>query len=353
MQSHHIVSSIDEVLVLLKADVPENPFLVKGNQHEYMWIRDGERIKLVPSVSSQFWSPFLYRGQTKRYVPCLPGVFRGMPLLAHPQELSRRDRAKCLLFRARLEEFLSVLAKHPATEFAHEMQLVTYPEAIAQHYEIFTDRIDLSQDPEVAAFFATNERSEDGRWYPKKDGIGVLYRLNFPRFQKALEPSPFNLEWIGRQALPRPGEQRAWTFPLPLGRDFESFPVDVFTFNHMEPCARRLNDKFEGGRLLFPPDILSEVAEEIKECKSIARSLVVRVLAAYGCKSDEQERELHALESLFCEEFGVSVADRELICMFSAQLVRAQFAIEELKSTFTGGVWAVREVEVTKEGTSF
>jgi hypothetical protein len=187
--------SIEALLAALRAEVPENLFRTDPADSGYEWVTDGERVKLVPSMASTFWSPFLYRGQTRRHQPCVPGVFRGLPLVDHPLKLSQLGRGRCLLARVRLEEFLCALARHPASAFAHEIGLVTYPEAIAQHYEMQTDRIDLTQDPEIAAFFATNERLADGQWRPKATGEpGVIYRLDFPYFHRGLRSN-----WSSRQ----------------------------------------------------------------------------------------------------------------------------------------------------------
>ena len=79
----------------------------------------------------------------------------------------------------------------------------------------------LRADLSPAAFFATNTRGSDGRWHAMHGdaGAGVLYRLVIP--ENVFAPPFKGFEWIGRQALPRPGGQR-------------------------------IADKFDGGRTLFP-----------------------------------------------------------------------------------------------------
>jgi hypothetical protein len=334
--------SVEAPLAVLLAEVPANPFRADHDIDDYEWAADADGVSLLPSIASAFWSPFLYRGQTQRHQPCVPGVFRGLSFVDHPQKLSRLERARCFLARVRLEEFLSALAEHPATEFAQQIRLVTYPEAIAQHYEMLTDRIDLTQDPQIAAFFATNERALDGRWRPKTKGTGVIYRLDFPFFLRCLRARSADLEWIGRQALPRPGEQRAWTFRLALGRDLEAYPIDIFTFDHHRSAGERLNAKFDGGRTLFPTDVLSEVAAKIRASTSIARQLVANVLKLDGCDGELFDRELEASGGYLSAELGISVADRAPISFSPAQLAAARLATEELTDSFVGSVRAVR-----------
>lgn len=53
--------SIDAVLDRIRADVPWNPFL-SDSKIAYEWVADGSGGRLVSSLASPFWSPFLYRG---------------------------------------------------------------------------------------------------------------------------------------------------------------------------------------------------------------------------------------------------------------------------------------------------
>lgn len=328
--------SIEELLASLRANVPSNPFLGETEADTHIWVRDGDKHRLSPSPGSPFWSPFLYRGQTARWRPCLPGIFRGMPLVDHPQRFSQLDRARCFLGRVRLEEFGLALLEHPAARYSDEIKLVLNHEAVAQHYEIATDRLDFSQDPDVAAFFATNVRQEDGCWVPLGHGVGVLYRLDYPTFRKRLR-YPDDLDWVGRQVFPRPGEQKAATFRLPLGRELEDFPVEVFTFSHHERDSERLHEKFLGGQALFPTDVLSELALQINKSRSIAKSLVESVLESIGCPLDVRERELSACVDCFAREFGLIVEDREPTRLSSDQRCRAEAATVELRRSFFEG----------------
>jgi hypothetical protein len=204
------------------------------------------------------------------------------------------------------------------------------------------DRIDLSQDLDIAAFFATNTRRSDGHWYAMQDGAeaGVLYRLIIPA--DALAPPFKGFEWIGRQALPRPGEQSAWTLRLPLGCNFESLPVDIFTFDHHRECDQRLAEKFDGGRALFPPDVLSVLAEEIRNAPTVSRSMLNRVLTGYGVPPKMCEAEMQAIGLCFQGECRVSVADRGALSFSPEQLAVAEEAMAALANDFKGTARTVR-----------
>lgn len=328
--------SIEDLIEFVERDVVADEIrsLFRLDGIEYQWVNDGT---LIPSISASFSSPYLYRGQTRRYQPCVPSVFRGMGYAPNPQRLSPTDKAKCFVSRVRLEEFCMVLAGHPAAEYAREIGLRMYPHALAQHYELETDRIDLTQDHMVAAFFATNSRFE-GNWSPVSDGVGVFYRIHHVSFLRHFQS---RLECIGKQALPRPGEQKAHVLSLPFGLDFESLPVETYTFSQVESCGQRLNDYFEGGLSLFPSDVMSEIAVAIN-CEATVPLAVVdnllnsdrAVLSMLDCTADEAVK-------LVERHSPVRIAGRELVRMTSSQLVKAQASVQEMRSTFLNNVGAL------------
>lgn len=330
-------SSIAEVLELLEKDLAVDELrnlFPNLDGIDYLWTKGGT---LIPSVTSPFSSPFLYRGQTRRYTPCLPGAFRGFFGVRDFRGLSPAQRARCFIDRVRLEEFVVALSFHPARDYAREIGLRLYPHALAQHYEMTTDRIDLTQDHRVAAFFATNARI-DGVWSPVTDGSGVVYRLGAASFRKHFHE---RLEWIGKQALPRPGEQKALTLCLPIGMDFESLPVETYTFTHDESCGQRLNDSFNGGAALFPPDVMAEVAEAIRLSPTVPRQIVEGLL-----KSDEPVVDLifdaHDGAATFLEKHSsVKVAAGLLTTLSESQRARAHAAVEQMRGTFMHGVGAL------------
>src|SRR5258707_887577 len=167
-----------------------------------------------------------------------------------------------------------------------------------------------------------------------------LYRLGIPADVFTARFKGF--EWIGRQALPRPGEQRAWALRLPLGRDFESLSVEIFTFDHSLECGHRLAEKYDGGQALFPPDILSVLAEEIRSAPTVSRAIVNRVLTGYGLPAEMHQSEILAIEFCFQDQFGVSVAGRAVLSFSPEQLAVAEEATTALASDFKGTVRAVR-----------
>lgn len=328
-------ASINDVIVHCEKELsaPElrNLFHLDGITH--LWMRDGT---LIPSITESFTSPYLYRGQICRHRPCLPGVFRGMPLVDHPHLLPPADWVRCLVDRVKLEEFVGALDGHPASAYAREIGLRTYPYGLAQHYELTTDRMDLTEDHRVAAFFATNTHS-NGTWTPVREGVGVLYRLHRRSLSAHFEGW---LEWLGKQALPRPSEQRAYTLTLGLGLDFEALPIEVFTFQQIADFGERINTLFLGGAALFPPDVMAELALTIRSDKTLPCS-VLESLMGEGFPSDGLAGEAARSAALIATHSRFQVTDREPHSLSVRQHQEATKAVDCMKATFLDGVGAI------------
>lgn len=345
--------SITDLQKRLRTDTPENPLSIDPTPEQYEWVDwgDDDGGRIMPSLNSPFTSPYLYRGQTRRYSPCLPALYRGFPLARHPQDLPSKSRDAYLLAQVRIAEFLSVLDHHPAMGFAREIGLHLGRMALVQHYEIPTDHLDLTADPEVAAFFAACWRDDEGQWHPVEDGQGVVYRFDLTAFPRALgekfEPNAFfrSVEMIGLQTLPRPGEQKAWTIHLPLGLDFERLPLDAFTFRHRSEAGYALLDRFDGGRTLFPRDVLAEASGAIRTSSSVPSCVLAKVLIDHECRPDMLNEAVDTYRNRFRHEFAIDATDREPFVLKTEQLAAAAADVERKRADFLANV-GVRPVKV-------
>lgn len=334
-------SSIDDLIEWVERDLVSagmrEMFPLHAN-YEYLWSSEGT---LVPSPCSSFASPFLYRGQVERYQPCITSVFRGLD----PESdfslgwkgLSKRDRARLFIERVRLEEFVLALLDHPARGYAKEIGLRLNPIGLAQHYEMATDRLDLTQDHGVAAFFATN-RCVDNEWVPVSEGVGVVYRV---RTSLLDEVSPSRLECLGKQSLPRPGEQKAFTLTLPLSYDFERLPTEVLTFDQVGTCSLRLNGDYYGGASLFPPDVMADIAASIRSEHSIPRGVADWLLSHGDPALEYLGEDAGEFEALIERYSEVRVSGRERLTLTRSQHEQATSSLEETKLTFLDNVGAI------------
>ncbi len=244
-----------------------------------------------------------------------------------------------------------MLESHPTVTCASHIGLHLSRVALAQHYGIPTDHLDLTQDPEIAAFFATCTVNQDEEWRPVSGGIGVLYRFDLTAFPRALGdtviPELFRIvEMIGLQTLPRPGEQKAWTIRLPLGLDFERLPLDMFCFCQTEEGSQICHEKYQSGRVLFPPDVLADIAADIRAARTLSSTVVTRVLLEHGCRRDLIEEAAKTYAVRFREQFNIEISKREPIQLASNQMSIADAEVAAKRKEFLQNV-GVRPVKIS------
>ncbi|WP_175241145.1 MULTISPECIES: FRG domain-containing protein [Burkholderia cepacia complex] len=240
----------------------------------WYWYEEGDLGGAIPfSVST------LYRGQNAHHTPMLPSIGRG--LQSHDIEKihqgSIADQARIIFRVAQAWWFSRELTHHPISHHAAGQRLDLDPIALAQHYGIPTGYLDLSDDFNVSAFFATCHETKDG-WKPVEAGVGVMYRVHL----RKLQPPFDNYIPLGPQPLPRPSEQCAWVTALPFCHSFEGWPgVELLPFEHDRHVGQHFLEMFEGGERLFPPDPLADVAAEILACGEIPSDIVEAALESY------------------------------------------------------------------------
>lgn len=213
---------------------------------------------------------YLYRGQTKRYEPCFPALFRHLKTSARfLWEVPRGDATKIVAHIARTFWYYSELEKHPIFRWAKEKRLHLPLAELAQHYGIATPLLDLSESIEVALFFATHQ-FRDGAFTPCVSGTGVLYRVN-----RSTMPKEYSRRFtsVAIQPFLRPFRQWAWTCELLMGECLEACPgLERLEFEHSEMLANRIRAMAEADGPLFPPDELAEIAVVINASRTLPRS---------------------------------------------------------------------------------
>lgn len=224
--------------------------------------------------------PALYRGQSQRYAPMLPSIARGLSAVTgNLASHTPSDQAKVIVRLAQSWWFARELDHHPMSRHAADNKLELDRLALAQHYGIPTGYLDLTDDFDVAAFFATCSGSED-HWEPIQNGVGVVYRIDLDTGFS----TPFgSLEPLGPQVLPRPTEQCAWVTELPMMHAFDGWPnVGAMLFQQDASVGSYFLEKFNGGAALFPPDPLKTVANKILMCRSVPRELVEGAIESFS-----------------------------------------------------------------------
>ena len=127
-----------------KEDVNKAFFEPNNNTFEAIILQEGKPQKILIPAANMY--PFLFRGQTKDFGKCLPSIYR---------EEDKQSAAYLFLERLREVEFTELIKEHPVVKgfFNRHHFSVDYI-GLAQHYGLKTDILDLTNNLDVALFFA-------------------------------------------------------------------------------------------------------------------------------------------------------------------------------------------------------
>ena len=269
--NRHFFSNIDELaeFFLRQGVIEQTPSV--SEQLRWEIVRRSDRALIYPSNPS----PVLFRGENKHYPQCYPTAFRfgDTPVPARTfRELPELEQAVVALNLIRTQWFNENLRQTPAMRWMSKEKIAFDDAAVAQHYGLRTNYIDLSQSFVVAAFFACCKYdSKKHKWRPVGDGEGTIYVVDIRH------PACGDIKPVGRQPFPRPSEQWAWVYEVGM-RDFGMLPdVRKFAFRHDEAASKKILDRFLGGATLFPPDALSELANTVKSRTTIPRAVAEEI----------------------------------------------------------------------------
>jgi len=236
---------------------------IRYGDFEVLSLDDGSLI----NYPKPLFSP-LFRGQVGWFNPCLSSMYRQNP-----------SAIEILISKIKVAEFESLLKIHPQVQQDIENGYKVDFIGIAQHYGFRTEYLDITNSFPVAAFFATNEFNEnEDSFHPISDSskIGVLYFFN-PTLLMSLK-SIYDIYPIGFQPFRRPAEQRAFYIHLKNNIDLNQITgVFPFKFFQKKEISERLYDIMEGGKILFPYDIISVKAKEIIKDRKLSKKSIKNV----------------------------------------------------------------------------
>lgn len=214
---------------------------------------------------------YVYRGQNQDFIPCVPSIAR-----------LKSDQERLLSF-CRNIAFEDAIEKHPYVKFCKEQYMEEKPlhinkQALAQHYGLHTNMLDVTSNFYVACFFAScyfDKKSKSYLPIKKSNNLGVIYRANPNYFMMDPVNSIFN--FVGWQPLKRPEQQRAGSFTINKGNCFASLPsVQKHFFKHDEESAIKIWERFDKGNDLFPADPASKLSEIASNLSSFTKNQIDR-----------------------------------------------------------------------------
>lgn len=269
----HIFNNIEEALAYasrLQKSLPEdktremlapcdkNEFLLnpfsgfenKASDDKFIVCRlQSGRFSLKPNLHGH---RFLYRGQTKFYKRCVPSMYRDPEQDYFIEEMVQGQEEQLLMLSHPLVRLLDHGIELCGKKFVFEMNLY----GLTQHYYNKTCFLDLTSDPSVAAFFATNMyMGEAAPFKPVEDGIGCIYLY---QLREGIDFKGTRLSTIGLQVFPRSAAQRGFLYSMGKGGNFNDLNnVLILKFKHYRHFSEKYNKRFQAGAVLFPDDILA------------------------------------------------------------------------------------------------
>lgn len=224
-----------------------------------------EKFAFKPNLKNR---AFLFRGQSGFCDPSTPSLLR-------------KKKGRFVVENIFYEEFVLALKDHPLIRlFWDGIELcghryffeVTYY-GLAQHYGFKTRVMDLTSDLDVAKFFAVTDYNEKTDTYSPvidESRYGVFYYWDNVRHPLAFQPIfGGNLSSIGLQVFPRSGRQKGFLFSMYREQNFNDIPfVRYKLFRHDAAISKQIYKMARRGKLYFPEDELSSLAQRIR-CSKI------------------------------------------------------------------------------------
>lgn len=219
-------------------------------------LKEMPRFSIKPSLVR---NKFLYRGQSQFYENCVPSLFRNKENVADRQFVSDIIQ---------MNELEVLLRQHPLVQLfeggfylLHDFfRFKVDYEGLSQHYYNNTSKLDLTNDMEVAKFFAVTRFNMEADRYEKYTGtdLGVLYYYDLAPDAFTERPGrSYLVETIGKQPFMRSGNQSGFLTRVALGENFNDRPeVRYVFFRHDSNITNRIFAESENGDKYMPQEML-------------------------------------------------------------------------------------------------
>ena len=237
------------------------PFDEHFDEGRYMVVGAGQYREL-PMLMPMSPTPFtFFRGQNKYYSPSYASLFR-----------QERTEDELAILRLKTAEFGRLLQSHYAYADLNRNFFVDYV-AVAQHYGLETEFMDITNNKWIAAFFSTTRYDEQTKqYYPVgrdyEDGYGVLY-VTKPNIEK----TDFFKEQtvIGFCYFERPSRQFSFGYRMNGKEDFDRLHYfEKRFFRHDIDCSNIIFATTAHQNRVIPNDELSQLAEGIKKGNTVS-----------------------------------------------------------------------------------
>ena len=274
---------------------------------------DGELL-FLPRCRIKNW---YYRGQTLYRENCQPSLHRG------------QDTNEVFIERLKLCEFSIIVNKHPMS-WRFKSGLLTDTRsgnilhnkihiddaALAQHYGIKTEYMDLTTDKWAAAFFACCE-------YVKSEGLEKdtykTYEDDKPGvFYIYQDKSPYVNGWrlnpIGIQPNARPVKQSAYVIKMGRGQNFGKKAFGI-RFKHEHRCSSIVYKLFGESIDILPVEVIEKKAKAIESSNKFSKQALESARKRFypGLKDVEFNNLLKCSSVKIADDPIVEFSEEELV----------------------------------------
>ena len=242
-------------------------FAAKTPALNFEWVSVSETQAL--SLPSPFPTRgYYFRGENGKYNMCLSSRDR----ITDSEERIIKD-IKTIDFELALKQF-------PQVYLAEKDGLLIDYTAMAQHYGLATDYLDLTYDIGVAAFFACTKFNENGAVFPTDSEYAQIRMKCLTLPDNPLDESN-RLRILGMQPFSRPARQSAVCYRMGEGEDFagecctfvfKTDPEDAAIIANCFSSPVSMNEC--GGSWLFPEEMIVRTAETVKNTPCVSESAV-------------------------------------------------------------------------------
>lgn len=212
------------------------------------------------------WSTY-YRGETEYHKDCRPSLYRsGMTDENIFFERLKRCELELLLMQYPVSSIYDhgLQFRDPAGNW-HTFFFKINPDALAQHYGIKTEWMDLTVDLWTAAFFASTVY-ENGAYRPattQDSKYGCFYQLSRIDMILPEHKRDSRIETVGLQPLARPGRQAGYVYKMNPNDDFnKQAGVSGTLFRQDDRINEFIFNYTNRGNRLFPQEIIGDKIRE-------------------------------------------------------------------------------------------
>lgn len=256
-------------------------FRPKAGLFEKVRVDDKKGYILLPTSLD---NGVLYRGQGSYHGRCLPTLYR--------QALTDDE---LFMERVRVAEFRLFLEQFDVTQHFEENHYLVDYVGLAQHYGLKTDVLDVTNNIDVAMFFAMCDYDKETDSYkPKQEDktyVGYLYAVlanennHDPRNFFGVYSDKLNV--IGLQPFERPGRQNGFAYHVGSEGKISGY---LYSFNYTKADSIEIFNSFRQGEYLWCKDDIVDVAKAIAKTTTFSSKAVSLAIKMFDATKSVNKR---------------------------------------------------------------